>query len=156
MPDLMTHLLAPYTMGRLALKSRQRLALLCAGAVLPDLLSRVPAIVLGQTQVAWVFSAFHTPVGVLVFCLGAVFAFPREMRRLALGWLLAGSGVHFLLDLLQKTVLAGNYYWFFPFSFKQFQVELFWPDQSVYAIPALLALAVIVETVVIRRRKKTR
>ncbi len=156
MPDLMTHLLVPYTLGRLTLKSRERLALLCAGAVLPDLLSRVPAIVLGKTQVAWVFAAFHTPAGVLVFCLGAVFSFPQEMRRFCLAWLLAGSGVHFFLDLLQKTVLAGNYYWLFPFSFRRFQVELFWPDQSVYAVPFLLVMAVIIETVLRRRRKKAR
>ena len=115
MPDLMTHLLAPYTVGRLALKSRQRLALLCAGAVLPDLLSRVPAIVLGQTQVAWVFSAFHTPVGVLVFCLGAVFAFPREMRRLALGWLLAGAGSIFCWTCSRKRSWPATTTGFSPF-----------------------------------------
>ncbi len=154
MPDLMTHLLVPYTLGRLSLKGRQNLALLCLGAVLPDLFSRVPAIVLGKTQAAWVFSAFHTPAGVLVLCLGAAFLFPREIRKSCLGWLLAASGVHFFLDLLQKTVLAGNYYWFFPLSFKRFQIELFWPDESVYAVPVLLVLALAAEFYIRRQRKK--
>ncbi len=154
MPDLMTHLLVPLTIGRLSLQDRVRPALLCLGAVLPDLLSRVPAIALGKTQAAWLFSAFHTPVGVFVFCLAAVFLFPREIRTFCLGWILTGVGVHFLLDLLQKTVLAGNYYWFFPFSFNRFQIELFWPDETIYAIPPLLALALLIEIFRYRRRKK--
>lgn len=153
MPDLMTHLLIPYALGRPSLR-RSGLALLCLGAVLPDLFSRVPAIVLGRTQAAWVFSAFHTPAGVLVLCLGLALLFPREIRKTCLGWLLAGSGVHLLLDLMQKTVLAGNYYWFFPFSFKRFQVELFWPDQTVFAVPFLLLLALGAE--LYSRRRKDR
>ncbi len=116
MPDLMTHILVPYAIGRLTMKNRQRLALLC---------------------------------------LGAVFLFPREMRTSCLGWLLAGSGFHFLLDLLQKTVLAGNYYWFFPFSFERFQFGLFWPDESVFAIPLLLILALGAESIHRRRQGRS-
>ena len=154
MPDLMTHLLVPWVLARPTLEKRRSLALFCLGAVLPDLFSRVPAILLGRTQAAWVFSAFHTPAGILVLCLGAAFLFPREMRKPCLGWLLAGSGVHFFLDLLQKTVLAGNYYWLFPFSFKRFQVELFWPDETVFAIPILLLLALGAELHARRKRNR--
>jgi len=152
MPDLMTHLLIPWAVGRTAAWDRPRLAIFCLGAVLPDLVSRAPSIALGRwPEAASIFSAFHTPIGVLILCLGLVMIFPEQERARFLSWLLTGAGLHLGLDLLQLTVRSDNYYWLFPLTFKDFQLGLFWPDQTVLALPGLMILVLAAE--LLRRRR---
>ena len=152
MPDLMTHLLLPWAAGRSAGWARPRLALFCLGGVLPDLVSRVPSIALSRwPDLASIFSAFHTPIGVLILCLGLVMIFPEKDRTRYLGWLISGAGLHLVLDLLQLTVNPHSYHWLFPLTFQDFQLGLFWPDQTVLALPVLLILVLAVEFIRLKR-----
>jgi len=153
----MTHLLLPWGAGRLigrsGLRPRVWLALFCLGATLPDLLHRGPAMAFHRPWIDWLVGPLHTPAGVLVFCLIFVFLFPQEQRRRYLDPLLAGVGLHFFLDLLQKHLAGGGYYWFFPFSWARGEMGLFWPDESILFIPWLLGFCLLVEVFNWRRRR---
>ena len=155
MPDLMTHLLLPYGLGRLTGRPQRRpsawLALFCLGAVLPDLLNRAPGIALPSGLVAAITMPFHTPAGIIVTCLALAFVFPEAFRRQALGALLCGAGLHLLLDAFQRSLDAGSYYWLFPFSWSKGQIGLFWPDETLLALPFLAAFCLLAEAVAQRR-----
>ncbi|MDZ7369938.1 MAG: hypothetical protein ONB12_02060, partial [candidate division KSB1 bacterium] len=59
----------------------------------------------------------------------------------------AGVFCHFLLDLLQRHIGSG-YFWFFPFSWKSFEWGLFWPEDSIKWIHIWLILILAAEAVV--------
>ncbi len=160
MPDLITHLVVPYTVGRAAgrvsIRPRPWLALLCLGAVLPDLLTRAFGVAFPFAPIGRFLLPWHTPIGLLVICLMLAFAFPEAKRPAYLGWLMAGVGVHLGLDLFQKAIIEGHYYWFFPFSAKKAQIGLYWPDETILYTPYLLAAGLTIEAVVQwRARKRT-
>ncbi len=150
MPDLMTHLLIPYALGRAARAPRRRpgggLAMLCLGAVWPDLLNRAPNILFSNGEVGALVGAAHTPVGSLVLAMAFVFVLPAPLRPQAFGWMSLGMLSHYALDLLQLSVGPGSYYWFFPFSWLTGQAGLVWPDETVLGLPVLAGLALAVES----------
>ena len=154
----MTHLLIPYALGRSVGRPSKRprswLAVFCLGAVLPDLLTRAPAVAFPTSRwIGFLTAPLGTPAGLVVFCLGFAFLFAQDQRTRTFGWLMAGVGLHLALDLLQKGLGTTGYDWFFPVSWASPRLGLFWPDETVLILPLLAGLAVAAE---IRARLRSR
>ena len=131
MPDLATHVLS----GFFVIRPRSYRELFFIGLVLPDVLGRFPMLFYKNSY--WAIAPGHTPVGVLLASYLVSFLFEPALRRTVFKNLLLGASVHLFLDLLQRHV-SPAYYWFFPFSWKTFEIPLFWPDQSIYAVPFIV------------------
>jgi len=131
MPDLLTHVLA----GHFTTRPRSYRELYFVGLILPDLLGRLPMIFCKNSY--WFISPGHTPVGILLGAYLITFLFEPALRKTVFRNLLLGASFHIILDLLQRHV-TDAYYWFFPLTWKTFEVPLFWPDQSLDALPYLL------------------
>lgn len=149
MPDLMTHLASAYLISRPAAPHTVRIApetaLFCLGGVLPDLLSRATMVAMPYAPIRWLIMPWHTPAGLAVLCLLIAFALPEANRVRLLGWLGGGVCLHLALDSLQVNIGPGGYYWLFPFSDFRGQFGLFWPDQTVFIAPWLMAAAMVME-----------
>ncbi len=157
MADLVTHLLVNQLLGQERL-SGAALRWFVAGALLPDLASRVPRMVLkaamgqgwvdsGPTSRAILFGLDvpHMPIGFALVCVAAaalapVSWLPGGRRRRAGGWLLAGGGAHLLLDLLQEHITPA-YAYLWPLSDARWELGWTSTEASLVAIP-FLALAV--------------
>jgi hypothetical protein len=161
MPDLLTHLLAAHAVRRLPEIKLGRLfdlrlvTFFLLGAILPDLLNRPFTIVTGQLWVSWLTMPTHTPVGCLLLCyiIAMLVPFQAERKSLFIAMFL-GCGLHFGLDILQRHIGGGGYFWLFPFSWQRFHVPLFWSSNAIYGIPFLLVLVVLLEWFVQRRKRQ--
>ena len=131
MPDLLTHVLA----GQFITRPKSLRELFFVGLILPDLLGRLPMVFYKNSY--WFVSPGHTPVGVLLGAYLITFLFEPAIRKLAFINLIIGASFHLFLDLLQRHV-TDAYYWLFPFTWKSFEIPLFWPDQSLDALPYLI------------------
>ncbi|MBN1559266.1 hypothetical protein JW998_03405 [candidate division KSB1 bacterium] len=140
MPDLVTHTAAAYFLSRHRCFQRYRV-LFYLGTILPDILARPIHIIFPQLYFYSV--AIHTPIFMAIFTL-FFSEFFRKDRWAVVKFLGAGIVVHFALDLLQKHLAAG-YYWFFPFSWKSFEIGLFWPEDFVSLIPLWCVLVLAAE-----------
>jgi hypothetical protein len=144
MPDVLTHAAAGYLIGR-KIPQRPYGSLLVFGAVLPDLVTRVPEIVLQRFlgfPVGHFFSAFHTPAALILICYLISFAFENINRKKSFLFLLFGTFIHFVMDLMQAQLHNGLYMPLFPFSFETIQWKLFGIHDSLFASPVLAALIV--------------
>ncbi|MDZ7315953.1 MAG: zinc dependent phospholipase C family protein [candidate division KSB1 bacterium] len=144
MPDLITHAVSVYPFCKLRHFKRYRLFLLI-GVLLPDLLGR-PIHILFPRLMPYTL-AVHTPVFMIVFILLLAEFFEKGERALVIKFTAAGVLCHFILDMLQRHIGSG-YFWFFPFSWKSFEWGLFWPEDSIKWIPLWLILILAAEAVV--------
>jgi hypothetical protein len=141
-PDLVTHvaaahfLLRPFDARRPALEIPPGRLFFYVGAMLPDLASR-PWYILFPSVHDFVVP-LHTPAG--LFACAGLFALLLDapLRRTAFAWTSAGGLFHFGLDCLQKQV-AGNNFWLFPISWRNFGFGLFWADRAVALAPLWIA-----------------
>lgn len=147
MPDLLSHYLIA-KISTTKIKSKP-ISLFFVGTILPDLLGRTPFVVIADfferydCYLGWFLAIFHSPFVLILVCLLISFLFEETLRRHVFKLLFLGSALHLGLDMLQKTFTpSSGYLWFFPFSFKSFNIPLFWADQSIYLIPVLLAIIV--------------
>ena len=140
MPDLATHVLAVTPFLRKASRSP---ALVLLGAILPDLAGRLSLLLPYSVFFFWMDTALHTPVSMALIIYILSLLFPAEKRTEVLVGAGAGAAFHLALDLLQKTVTFGNL-WLFPVSLASFQVPLIWGDESLFALPALLLINLLV------------
>ena len=152
MPDLVTHTAAAYFLSHRN-RGQSRRALFLLGAILPDLLAR-PIYILFPNLFFYTV-AIHTPVFMFIFTLLVCEFFPRHRRRVVFVSLSAGIIVHFMMDLFQRHLLTG-YYWLFPFSWRSFEIPLFWPETPVRLIPLWGALVLITEAVIFLRKPSNR
>lgn len=138
MPDLATHLAAGYLLAETKpTLSRAAKTLFLTGNLLPDLLTRpFDAFVPG---LYWAYSPLHSPVGLVLVCAVAGYLFEPRLRRTAFWALLLGSGLHLLLDSLQKRVVD-VYGFLFPLAWRDIYLGLFWPDESLYLLPVLIVI----------------
>lgn len=137
MPDLVTHVVAGYGLQR---GFWPRLsAWFLIGAVFPDLLTRPFTIVWPGSF--WWTMPFHTPIGLALVCGAVAFLHGARGRRSVFVNLLAGSFLHVFLDLFQAH-LAGSYYLFFPFSWRSVEVDLMWPETTLYLLPLWIVLGI--------------
>lgn len=134
MPDLLTHVLA----GHFITRPKSYRELFFVGLILPDLLGRLPMVFYKNSY--WFVSPGHTPIGVLLGAYLITFLFEPAIRKTAFLNLVVGASIHLLLDLFQRHI-TDAYYWLFPFAWKSFEIPLFWPDQSLDALPYLLVAA---------------
>ncbi len=148
MPDLTTHLAFTHLVSRPLRLGSVRLPLY-VGALLPDLLTR-PFYILYPPAYFVVYS-LHTPLATAVVALLLAELCSQEIRRPVRTGLLTGATLHFALDLLQKHIGSG-YYWLFPFSWKSFDLSLFWPEESLRWMPFLVVAALLVEGGILLRR----
>jgi len=118
---------------------------------LPDVLTRPFYILFPQTF--WVVQPLHSPVGLLFLCgLGAL-AFESSYRKTAFWNLLGGAYLHLFLDFFQKHV-TNEYYSLFPFSWRTFEIGLFWPEESLAFIPWVLLAVTLMELSLTRIRRR--
>lgn len=141
MPDLAVHLLTSYIANY---KLRLNLFFFLVGAMFPDILGRTLVVLFPQSYlIGTVSSLLHSTLLVFLVAYMVVFFFRETRRREYFVALLIGTIGHLSLDATQKHFRAA-YRWFFPFSFKTFEIPLLWPDQYVLLIPLLILLAVAV------------
>lgn len=135
MPDLLTHALFAYPAKKIF---PEKLVFILIGSILPDLLGRALGVFISNSSfVYWLQLAIHTPLSLLLFAYSLSFFFPEKDRKTVFILILIGVISHFFLDLFQKTITVGNL-WFFPFSFASPQIQLIWPDESIFTIPLFL------------------
>lgn len=146
MPDLLTHILVPSLFKK---KFQKYFLIVLLGAILPDIISKIPRFFLENRfyQWQWFFQTFHTLVGLLLLCLLTTFFFEEKERQAVFKFLLIGVVSHVILDSFQQHFALGTqgYHWFFPFTWQDFTIPLFWPETSLYFIPALLIIFVLIE-----------
>jgi len=157
MADLASHILVNYIAG-VRITDRCKLGFLITGALMPDLASRVPRVLLTATvELGWVEPTVctyrtmlgldfpHTPIGVLL-CAGLValllpsyLAVPPGRRAVA-AMLCLGGFLHLAVDALQLHLMPG-YRYLYPLSIKAFELGWISTEHSLAAIPLLAAIA---------------
>ena len=165
MPELVTHTLVTVFIRRSA---RAHYPVLLLGAVLPDLIHRGGSILLDwvlkprlltpdDIPASWYLTPFNSPFGIVAVAYGLALLCEASIRRDVFRWLCIGIGSHFFLDRLQRILPgheAGGYPWLFPFSWYSNTIGLFWPEDSLYAIPGLVIVVFIWEWRIRRRESK--
>ena len=141
MPDLTTHLAAAYLVAETKQNiSQEAKTLFLIGNLLPDLLTR--PLNVAFPRLCWLFAPLHTPVGLILVCGLVTYAFEKRLRGVVFRALALGVGLHLLLDALQKRV-TDVYGILFPFAWKDIYIGVFWPDQSLWALPFLLIASAV-------------
>ena len=135
MPDLVTHTASAWFFLRFRCPKCRSIFYL--GVILPDLLSR--SLYILWPHLYGYTLAIHTPVMMFVVILWAGFLFDSQNRPMVRRWLFAGVSLHFFLDIFQRH-LYGGYYWFFPFSGKTSTWGLFDTETSIRWIPVWLMI----------------
>jgi len=150
MPDLLTHYTAAYFVSRSSAFSRFR-AIFYLGTLLPDIISRPFYIFVPQLAVYTV--AMHTPVFIIFLCLFLTELFQSAVKVPVRKYLFGGVLLHFVLDLFQKHLVDG-YFWLFPFSWKSFEIGLFWPDAPLKFTPVWILLIFLTEYAYYIKKRK--
>ncbi len=160
MADLVTHAASAWIVG-VRLLDRPSVGWLAAGAVLPDLASRLPRVVLhvavesglvdsGPTMLRLLFGLEfpHTPAGLVVTAvfvaavLPALLTRPLSRRRIA-AMLTLGGALHLLLDAFQLHIQP-SYCWFYPISMERSEIGWLSTDATLFLMPVVLLLAWLV------------
>ena len=141
MPDLITHACAGLLLGFALVRRRPApgLTLFVAGNLLPDLLTRVPAILAGEID-ARLFSLpslllygwepMHQPIGMALAAAGLSLLLPPQGRGRSFLALYAGMLLHLWMDMFQFHEGAGHML-FFPFWSQPFEIGWFSSEASV-------------------------
>jgi hypothetical protein len=153
MPDLLTHLIVAEGCRKVT-RGDAFTPWFLVGTILPDLLTRPFNILF--PSLFWFFVPLHTPVGLFFVCIAISQFFPTAERQSAFRNLLGGVALHLVLDLFQKHIGEGSYL-LFPFSWRSFEIGLFWPETSLYLLPIWLVVGLWcgVQALLRWRRKKT-
>jgi len=153
----MTHTASAYLLCRI-INIKRYLVIFLVGTILPDILTRgvfYPAKFFlfhsywVKENLWYLTQPIHTPIGIILVCLLLSYLFEEYQRRTIFIFLCLGAFFHLFLDLFQKNN-TNAYLWFFPFSWKSYQIGLFWPEKTLLCIPFLLIAILCVEIV---RRK---
>ena len=103
MPDLFFHFASGYLPTRYPRIVKYD-ALLVLGVILPDVLTRIPDIVLYRylhLPVYDFFNALHTPFSLLIACYCISLFFVMNERKSSFIVMSIGAQFHFLLDMMQ-------------------------------------------------------
>ena len=160
MADLASHFLVNYIAG-VRLTNRTSLGFLVTGALLPDLASRVPRVLLnGAVERAWIepttttYRAIlgldfpHTPVGVLLCAALIALVLPARLanppgRGAVAKMLCFGGWLHLAVDSTQLHLMPG-YRYLYPLSIEAFELGWISTEHSLLAIPLLAVTAWLV------------
>ncbi len=146
MPDLFAHFASGYLISRIP-QLRMYTALLVLGAVLPDLLTRVPEIFFDRFLGLNVYHAveiFHSPTVLFLVAFALSLLMDRSLRFQAFSSIFLGSLVHVVLDLMQIQFGESVYMPYFPFSFAKVQFALFHFNASIQLFPLIALLIFLV------------
>jgi hypothetical protein len=142
MPDLFAHFASGYLIGRIP-SIRSWSAFLTLGAILPDLLTRIPEIILDRflgIPIYHFVEIFHSPLCLLLTSFAISLLIEHRARSKAFLSIFLGSTIHVVLDLMQKQFGSAIYMPFFPFSLDKVQWGLFHFNASIVFFPLLLIL----------------
>lgn len=142
MPDLLTHTLFVLPLGY---RYKKTILFILLGTILPDILGRIAGVLIPSSLiVGWYQLAIHTPFCLILFIYALSFLFPQKERQTVFNSLILGTFIHFFFDFFQKTTNQGNL-WLFPFSFKSFNIPLIWPDDTIFLIPILILINLLIK-----------
>lgn len=146
MADLITHLCTGLLFK--AATGGRYVGPIALGTILPDISSRLPTMLIDRVirlgaplplELMYPFAVFHMPAGNFALCVILAFALPVGQRAAVCGWLLAGSWLHFGMDMLQGHHGQG-YYMAFPLSLETTELGLIGSEATVPFAPLLAAL----------------
>ena len=149
MADLVSHV-ALAAIIRSRFRRRYGLWFFLAGAILPDIFSRLPAMVFSEIDqrvvpihgilvVGW--EVCHQPVGMLLVSMIVALLFVQNLRTTIFFNLYGGMMLHLATDMFQNHQGLG-YMLGFPFSNSMFELGLIGTEASVYAVVPLSLLAI--------------
>lgn|GEM_PF-2117626 len=170
MADLLSHALLAHIVGR-GRTAESVLPWLLTGSLLPDLVSPAPRHLLRLVapRVGWsitdqgpldvVFEgllALHSPFPLLALTAALALALPARLVRppgrwAVFGWTSLGCALHLLVDVTQRHPRPG-YRLLYPFDDTAWELGWVTRDASLWALPVLFALSLLVE----RRFRKRR
>lgn len=151
MPDLITHVLIGLIVCELFNIRRKSLVVL--GSVLPDLILKTSLlgffIDLPMKEMKWLLIPFHTTIGLILVTIIIILFFRGEyilnFLLISLGWAL-----HLAADLTNKELFINQLLLLYPFSWKSYELNIFWSNQYWY--PMIISLVVYLLIILIKRR----
>lgn len=153
MADLLSHALVPYLLVG-AWANRDRCFWAVQGGVLPDLVARVPSVLLLGGEVAfgpgafgpidrWLYGieALHAPAGlgplVIAIAAGVPLRWMGDLSRAhCAAFLGIGVVTHLLIDAMQRH-LRPSYAFFWPFDDRAVEWGIIGTEDSLLALPVL-------------------
>lgn len=159
MPDLITHVLIGLIVCELFNIKRKSLIIL--GSVLPDLVLKLSLlgffIDIPMKEIKWLLIPFHTPSGLILVTIILILFFRVNHRNyveyaknflfISLGWML-----HLAADLTNKEVFINQMLLFYPFSWKSYELNIFWSNQYWYLL--IISLIIYVAILFIKKMNK--
>ncbi len=137
MADWFTHTLVGWITGK---TTRQDVALVVIGSLLPDLSKLDILLVILGVQDTSLFDPLHTPIGaILIAALIALF-FLNIKKTLPI--LLLGISTHFILDFFLVHT-HGGILLLFPFSWDGWQISVYSSNDYRVTIIAIIAALII-------------
>lgn len=144
MPDLLFHFASGYFPARVNRKKLFAVSFII-GNILPDIVSRIPEIILGRflkLPVEYFFGALHSPILLFIVSYLTSFFWPKENRKVAFFYVFLGTQLHFLLDIFQDQFHDGIYMPYFPLSLNTIEIGNLPTTYSLLAFPVLFPLII--------------
>ena len=145
MPDWMSHLIIGLILADLFNIRKKSLVIL--GALTPDLLAKSYLIYLHLGMHSpFSLTLLHAPF--MIFLLSILIAplFKYDKLKTILFFNI-GAMSHFLADLTMKHFTVQGTRLFYPFTSKNFTLNLIWPEQSIYILIVSLFIYFIIKFV---------
>ena len=144
MPDLFFHFASGYVPA-LIKKAKLFPACFVFGNILPDIVSRIPEIVLVRflnLPGEYFFGALHSPSLLVIVSYLASFFWTQGNRKIAFFYISFGTQLHFLLDVFQDQFHEGIYMPYFPLNLQTIEIGNLPPTYSLLAFPVLFPLII--------------
>ncbi|MBS3101584.1 metal-dependent hydrolase [Candidatus Woesearchaeota archaeon] len=153
MPDLMSHLIIGLILAELFNVKKKSIVIL--GALTPDLLSKMNLVYLYLKIPALVsFVSFHTPFMSLLLSILITQLFNYDKTKIVLYFNL-GSMSHYLSDLSIRHFTEVGTRLFFPFTNKNYTLNLVWPNHSIYILIGSLIVYFIIILIKYKKLSKS-
>jgi len=147
MPDLMSHLIIGLILAEVFNVRKKSLVVL--GAIAPDLLSKFHLIYVYFSLPSTIsFVSFHTPLMLFILSILIAFLFRYDKLKTILFFNI-GALSHFLSDLTIRHFAGIGTRLFFPFTNKNYSLNLIWPEESLYVL--IVSLIVYVSIRIIKK-----
>lgn len=155
MPDWISHIL--FAIILIEIFSIKRKSLVILGALLPDMIIKFELLSLILPIDKYFINSFllpfHTPIGMFLFTILLVPFFNFDHYKTYLS-LFIGWSSHLMLDTTNKHMIIGENQLFFPFSWKNFEFSLFWPNQYYYIILILIFVLIAILLIKVIKDKR--
>lgn len=142
MPDLCSHVLGGYTVGKIIAKGTSVISLVLLGAILPDLYEKPLGLVFPHLH--YYLLASHSIW--VQFCLCMLIAINIKVpeSRKAFVYLFTGALSHLFLDSLQYTIRRDHYPFFAPISYVELPLFLVPSERWIWILIPLSILSLCV------------